>query len=85
MTDALKLGQAYVKASLELRSNTDQLEEMLKNGKVDSPEFTELWQKRDEAYTAWNNASMLLRELPVEGMAVVVNEIYRMQTNLACI
>ncbi|MGG4096173.1 hypothetical protein [Paenibacillus lautus] len=85
MTDALKLGQAYVKASVELRSNTDQLEEMLKNGIVDSPEFNELWQKRDEAYTAWNNVSMLLRDLPVEGMAVVVNEINRMQTNMACI
>ncbi|ETT32163.1 hypothetical protein [Paenibacillus sp. FSL R5-808] len=85
MTDALKIGQAYVKASAELRFNTDQLSDLLKNGKVDSPEFVELWQQRDEAYTAWNNASMLLRELPVEGMAVVVNEINRMQTNMVCI
>lgn len=85
MTDALKLGQAYVKASVELRSNTDQLEEMLKNGKVDSPEFTDLWQKRDEAYTAWNNAALLLRDLPVEGMSIVVTEISKMQTNFACI
>lgn len=81
--DALRIGQAYVTAAAALQENTAAVTTMINNGLVSTAEFQQIWRQRDKAYSDWNNAALLLRDLPVEGAAVVLQEIERMQA--ACV
>lgn len=74
-----ELAQTYVAVAGALRSNTDSVMELIEGGQVDSPEFQRIWQQREEAYSAWNNVAHIVRDLPVDGMAVVIQEIERLQ------
>jgi hypothetical protein len=77
--DAIKFAKSYVAATGELRTNTAAIMELIEGGRVDSPEFEQLWRRREDAFAAWNNAALLVRDLPIDDMAVVVQEIERMQ------
>lgn len=74
-----ELAKHYIAAAGALRTNTAAVMELIEGGRIDSPEFDQLWQRREDAFSAWNNAALLIRDLPIEGMAVVVQEIERMQ------
>ncbi|MGP0583663.1 hypothetical protein [Paenibacillus timonensis] len=77
--NAAELAKAYVAAAGALRSNTDAVMELIEGGRVNSPEFGRLWQQREDAFADWNNAALLVRDLPTGDMAVVVQEIEQMQ------
>ncbi len=77
--NAPELAKTYVAATNALRDNTAAVMELIQGGQVDSPEFKQLWQQREFAFTEWNNAALAVRDLPVDGMNIVIQEIDRMK------
>ncbi len=74
-----ELAKTYVAAAGALRTNTDAVMELIEGGRVESPEFDQLWQQREHAFAAWNNAALLVRDLPTDHMAIVIREIEHFQ------
>lgn len=74
-----ELAKHYIAAAGALRSNTDAAMGLIEGGAVDSPEFRRIWQQREDAFVTWNNAALLVRDLPTDDMAIVVQEIERFQ------
>lgn len=79
--NALEVAKKYVTAARALRSNTHAVMELIHEEKVDSPAFQQIWKQREEAFLNWNNAAVLVRQLPIDDMAAVVRVIEQMQAS----
>ncbi|AJS59887.1 hypothetical protein [Paenibacillus sp. IHBB 10380] len=82
MTHTNQLAQAYVVASKAMQTNTKIVVEALAEGHVESDEFRKLWIERDSLYLSLNNATALLRELPLEDALTTYKEIERLRTHV---
>lgn len=82
MTHSNQLAKAYVVASMAIESNTKVVVEALADGRVESEEFQQLWIERDNIFLSLNNATAILRELPLEEALTTYKEIERLRTQV---
>ncbi|AJS59239.1 hypothetical protein [Paenibacillus sp. IHBB 10380] len=82
MTHTNQLAEAYITSSKAMAANTKAVTEALGEGRVESEEFQQLWIERDNIFLSLNNATAILRELPLEEALTTYKEIERLRNHV---
>ncbi|RED34704.1 hypothetical protein [Paenibacillus sp. VMFN-D1] len=82
MNRTMKMAHAYFSISQSMKSNTDEIIRVLEAEGPESPKFQRLWVERDSAFLSWSNAAAALRELPLEEVLMVHQQVEKMRAQI---